>query len=90
MSQHPHIDLAEVLTDLRAVRDQMRDALPVIINAAVHERGWPDTMLSDVAAAVAEGVGRLDAVAGLLERMDLAGARLESRDTQLVGASGSG
>lgn len=86
MTQPATIDLAEILSDLRTVRDQLRDALPVIINATAHERGWPDTMLSDVAATLAEGVGRLDAVAGLMGGLDLGGAPDAPRDVQLVGA----
>lgn len=84
MTQPPNIALAEVLADLQTVRDQLRDMLPVIINAAARDRGWPDSMLGDVAASVAEGVGRLDAAYGLVERLDLDRAADVSPDTELA------
>jgi hypothetical protein len=66
MTKPTPFDLAEALTDIRAVHDALRDALPVLLTLAADDAGWPDTLLTDMAVTVAQGVGRLDAAAGLL------------------------
>jgi hypothetical protein len=65
MSKPTDFDLAEALTDIRAVHDALRDALPVLLTLAADDAGWPDTLLTDVAVTVARGVGRLHAVLSL-------------------------
>jgi hypothetical protein len=58
--------ISEAREDVLAVRDSLREALPVMVSASALVPSHPDTLLAEPIRAVAEAIGRLDAAAGLL------------------------
>jgi hypothetical protein len=61
------VNLAEVIDDLRNVRENLLEALPTLMQEASRDSAWPDTLALDVLRVMADSIGVLEASADLLE-----------------------